>query len=194
MVMSDGEILQAIEDGAIVITDFDESRLNTASYDIRLAENFYRMNPKWRGLELNLREISAAALYECRYQTYRDTLRIQPGEYILGHSAEVCGGTVSKCGTYAVTTEMKGTSTAARAGISTHPGAGWGDVGFLSPWTMEISNETPHVLEIPIGSILAQIVFHKIAVPVTKTYDKIGNYHHEEWNPEMMLPKRIKVR
>lgn len=40
MYLSDRDIRKALQDGSITISDFDESRLQPASYDIRLGDKF----------------------------------------------------------------------------------------------------------------------------------------------------------
>jgi dCTP deaminase len=104
-----------------------------------------------------------------------------------------------------VTTHLQATSTAARVGISICQCAGWGDVGFVSPWTFEIQNHAPRAIFLPVGVVLAQVCFHEVEPILDGTsYEKAGSYQtasaddvkaaRASWRPEMMLPKKMKVR
>jgi dCTP deaminase len=150
------------------------------------------------------------------------------GERVLARSREIAGGcqiapTVSKarcgctpmpgsvpqrCKNYhgpavAVTTSLHATSTAARIGIHVCACAGWGDVGFLSPWIYELQNMAPRALWIPVGAVLAQVSFHKVSPILDGTsYEQIGSYQAKQdvettlqtWRLKDGLPKFLKVR
>lgn len=139
------------------------------------------------------------------------------GERVLAHSREIAGGRlvevreieqvgahrVPRIRRHAVTTEIHATSTAARIGLSVCQCAGWGDVGYLAPWTLELHNHSPRSLWIPVGAVLAQVSFDEVEPILEGTsYEVKGSYQQEAdprailaaWKPEMMLPKRLKVR
>lgn len=148
---------------------------------------------------------------------------LNPGERILGHTREVVGGIQTKCrscggsgdqlaaaeyaheecpyckgnGTVAVTTQLHATSTLARIGLSVCQCAGWGDVSYIKNWTLEITNHSPRSLFLPVGAVVGQVSFNQVTPVIDgTTYDLTGNYQYgkEEFKPEMMLPKKLKVR
>lgn len=72
--------------------------------------------------------------------------------------------------------------------------AGWGDVGFVSVWTMEITNNSTHyMIPLVVGRRIAQIVFFETEGIVSKNYD--GKYQStpitsiDQWDHTIMLPK-----
>lgn len=132
-------------------------------------------------------------------------LAVGPGQRILCHSQEVAGGRVAgvklddalgMTKMVAVTTSLQATSTAARLGLSVCDDAGWGDVGFISRWTFELTNRSMYPIVLPVGARLAQLSFHEVKPPIEGTdYDDVGQYMDadREWTPEDMLPKKMKV-
>ena len=79
---------------------------------------------------------------------------IKPGETILAHTNEFIGGRGS------VTTMMKARSSLGRNFIEVCKCAGWGDVGFINRWTMEITNNSRfYSIPLVVGRRIAQIVF-----------------------------------
>lgn len=217
--LSREKIKDQFEKGRIVIDPFDEANLNSASYDVRLGPHFFREQTKpgessffnpfdendvthywgesefavnagdWMLTNRHLENISAA-----------DDLLIVigPGETILAHTIEFIGG--RSIGNSAVTSEMRARSSVGRVGITVCKCAGWGDVGFINRWTMEITNlMKDSSIILPVGMRIAQIVFFQVAfVPTEDTYAvKGGKYQtgddlselQEKWRPTNMLPR-----
>ena len=86
-----------------------------------------------------------------------------------------------------MTSEMRAKSTTGRYSLSVCKCAGLGDVGYVSRWTMEITNHSDyHPVVIDIGEPIAQILFHEVE-GVIEHYN--GRYGQGEWSPEDMLPK-----
>lgn len=219
--LSRGEILRHRREGNIVINPFFAELLNrpvkgqpgTASYDARLGPWFYRQQHE-RGSSrifnpFDLDEVRAfwgkpqyatrAAMWmhrmgrQLRGISENDLIIVvEPGETILAHTIEFIGG--RRC----VTTEMRARSTMGRVGITVCKCAGWGDVGFLNRWTMEITNVLEnHAIPLPVGLRIAQIAFYQVD-PLEESYaGEGGNYQHTDdveelmrsWTPEMMLPR-----
>lgn len=153
---------------------------------------------------------------------------LSPGERVLARSREIAGGRQAWCvaceGTgdfraqgqaredcpvcrreplIAVTTQLHATSTAARIGWQSCGCAGWGDVGFLSPWVFEVTNMSPRALWLPVGSVIAQVSFDRVEPIISGTsYEVAGTYQRsadpvellKTWTLKDGLPKRLKVR
>lgn len=122
---------------------------------------------------------------------------LKPGETILGHTNEFIGGRKS------VTTMMKARSSLRRNHISCCQCAGWGDVGYVNRWTMEITNNSRfYSIPLVVGRRIAQIVFFDTDGTLDTTYERTGKYQttsdvHElisSWTPYMCLPKMYKDR
>lgn len=113
---------------------------------------------------------------------------LQPHEFILAHTNEFIGGKNH------ITTMMKARSSIGRSNITICRCAGFGDIGFVSRWTMEITNNNDIPIFIPLNARIGQIVFFYTGTPDT-TYK--GKYQKGDtieeivsnWNSDMMLPK-----
>jgi dCTP deaminase len=206
--LSDREILKAKKLGNIVITPYRKSHLKTSSYDVSLGEWFYRQQRHdlpyyipWN--ESHVRQIWGEPQQAQKAETILGTklplgikagdrvIVLHPRELILAHTIEFIGG---KNG---ITTMMKARSSMGRNGISVCKCAGWGDVGYINRWTMEIENSLSYPVVLPVGARVAQITFFPVGETLQETYDKDGKYQTEEkleklvktWKPEAMLPK-----
>jgi dCTP deaminase len=225
--LSNSQILRHMESGNIIISPFNEKHLNNVSYDLTLGGHaaFYRSPKEIEGYptpaqvfnkkreieggggDLNLQDLKdlgywtpfsddPAARYKLIDFTKTGYLALGSGQRILGHSQEFAGGR------NVVTTSLQATSTAGRLGITVCMCAGWGDVGYFGRWTLEISNESPYPIVLPVGARIAQLCFHEVAKPTLGTsYEKKGSYQssadidelEKSWKPEHMLPKKMKV-
>ena len=76
--------------------------------------------------------------------------------------------------------------------------AGWGDVGYINRWTMEITNNSQHYnIPLVVGRRVAQIIFFETGPILAADYVKNGKYQSEvsvaslkkSWKPGMMLPR-----
>jgi deoxycytidine triphosphate deaminase len=83
-------------------------------------------------------------------------------------------------------------------GLMTLNCAGWGDVGYTTRWTFEITNVSQHYrVPLLVNSRIAQIVFLKTGRIQKKDYTKNGAYQTsdnmveviDKWHPSSMLPK-----
>ncbi len=105
----------------ITIEPFDPKHLNPNSYNLTLDDYL-------------LKHVGDTMFFN--YATQWDRVSFDepliPGEFYLARTAEIAGSTV-------FAPMLEGRSTAARHGITVHLSAGFGDVGFLDRWTLEIS-------------------------------------------------------
>lgn len=186
--LSNWRIKMEMKNGNIVIDPFIAEHLGTNSYDVRLGEWLVRQNPVYFSslnagvVEYNSRR-GAKMMWQEPERIRKDGLIINPGETVLAHTEEVIGG--QNC----ITTEMRAKSTVARFGVSVCKCAGLGDVGFISRWTMEMTNHGYRPVSFQVGDRISQILFHNTG-QVTSSYGKLtGRYGQGVWTPEDMLPK-----
>ena len=225
-VLSDVEIMAEMQKDNIVISPFDQKSLSNCSYDVKLGNWIYRnspmglmnsgfMNPWDRGDVEAFWGKPICLDDDLLNKAYRGTIPIEdrdnvpignlvllPGETVLAHTEEFIGGMRG------VTTMMKCRSSLGRCCVAVCKCAGWGDIGYVNRWTMEItnlSNTTKIVL--PAGARIAQIVFmytgethRQYQGKYQSKIDCWGPAHAEEvvqrlrdqWSPESMLPKLYK--
>lgn len=217
-VLSDKAVLEEMERGNIVITPFSRAHLATSSYDVTLGEYYYKeQDPKVNRRVYNpfdpeevrrvwgQRPEKAQPILEAlpdpgdRKNIPIDArvILLGPGETILGHTQEFIGGR------NIITTMMKARSSFGRSFIEVCKCAGWGDVGYINRWTMEITNNSRYYTHpLVVGARLAQIVFFYTGEILKKDYTEgeFTKYQttknidelQRDWAPIMMLPKLYK--
>lgn len=119
-------------------------------------------------------------------------IMLRPGETILAHTNEFIGGKNH------ITTMMKARSSLGRSFIEVCKCAGWGDVGYINRWTMEITNNSKnYIIPLIVGRRIAQLIFFETGPIVGPDYSQTGKYNpgknlaelKKKWNPSMMLPQ-----
>lgn len=226
--LSNAKILSHYEEGNIVIDPFVRENLANSSFDVTLGSFFYRqavygkssmrldrhlqlynmydeadVRHMWEGPYEGESVESFSSKWNVRLQNISSDDRIiliYPHETILAHTNEYIGGKNN------VTTMMKARSSIGRNFIEVCKCAGWGDIGYVNRWTMEITNNNNNfAIPLVVGRRIAQIIFFETDATLPDE-DYIGQtdskYSHstnldelkKNWNPEAMLPKMWKDR
>lgn len=185
MALTKPTIKKMIESGSIIISDFVDYRLQGASYDVTLGENYYSVKPNQAGIGIHnpLSQESTERLWGKdnsdakqampfeklvkmfgseideeslnAYPPETKVILLQPGELILAHTVEFIGSNDPL-----ITPDMSAKSSTGRNGITVCKCAGWGDPGYFNRWTMEIQNEfTDRKIILTVGMEIAQIKF-----------------------------------
>ena len=219
MALSDKKILEEMEKGDIIITPFKRENLATSSYDMTLGEYFFvEQEPKYFQNTFNIYEkdeierVWGTKPHKARrakevFKSYKfefgnispndKVILLSPGETILAHTNEFIGGRNH------ITTMMKARSSLGRSFIEVCKCAGWGDVGYINRWTMEITNNSKHYyIPLVVGRRIAQLIFFETGPIIAKDYTGSGKYQSstdvektiKEWSPLSMLPKLYKDR
>ncbi len=214
MALSDRKILKSMREGSVVIDPFIRKNLSTSSYDVTLGEYFFtEQRPKRFENLYNIYDKKHVARVwgtkPQRAKTARETFKqhefnfagispndkvilLAPNETILAHTQEFIGGREH------ITTMMKARSSFGRNFIEVCKCAGWGDVGYVNRWTMEITNNSMHYyIPLVVGQRVAQIIFFETGPILKSDYTKSGKYQSitstsllkKSWNPGMMLPR-----
>lgn len=158
MILTDKEILQCIDDGAIVIEPFDRECLGTNSYDVHLG--------KWLAVYEN-RELDAKKHNKISYiEIGEEGFVLQPGTLYLGVTEEYTE-------THDTVPFLEGKSSVGRLGIDIHATAGKGDVGFCNTWTLEISCVQP--VRVYAGMPVGQLIYFKVSGEIHHYYNKKPN-------------------
>lgn len=159
MLLSDSAILDAVSSGEIFISPFDPSQLGPNSYDLRLGSRLLRY-ATGDGV-LDPRRVNATE--ELRIPS--SGLRLEPGRLYLGETVETAGSSV-------FAPMVEGRSSYGRLGLDVHISAGFGDVGFIGVWTLELRVVEPFIIY-PFERI-CQIYFHRVEGKVLNPYQ--GKY------------------
>ena len=173
-------IQKEFDKGNIVIDPFTASQLNPNSYDIRLGDWFILTKEIHHPIDL---EVSDNDIWQDPiHLKYNTQFILEPGQCILAHTHECIGS-------YKHATLLKARSTFGRLFIDVCPSAGFGDIGYINRWTLEIKNNSTNYYILKPGMRIGQIAFNEIKGQ-GKSY--IGSYLQHldrSWKPEDMLPK-----
>jgi len=220
-VYSNIQIRQALKDGHIVCTPFNDKHVSHASLDVTLGHYFYRVE---RTNERNIynpfdRE-DVERYFDGPYEAMphgqwcklngvsplknipldHPVIALKPGERILAHTHEFFG--IKPPGAY----EVKSRSSWGRNGVAVCFDAGWVDPGYINRLTLEIFNlNQRETILLPVGERIAQAVFLETG-EVEGNYGKgrddafSGKYQSgtdlntiiATWSPSQMLPKAYK--
>ena len=181
--LSDSEVKGQMEEGNILIDPYFNSQLNSNSYDVRLGEWFFRQKQYYAGRPtIRYGTADAMKLMWDEPIQANELIVVRARETILCHTEEFIGGM------NIITTEMKAKSTTGRHCLSVCKCAGLGDVGYVSRWTMEMTNDSDFDVSIEVGERIAQITFHNVGLTESQYAGRYGKTR-EEWTPYDMLPK-----
>lgn len=163
MILTDLQILEAVEKGDIVVEPWDADKLGTNSYDVHLSKHMAVYNSR----ELDARKHNEVTHFNIGEEGYV----LQPGTLYLG-------ATVEYTETHNAVPFLEGKSSIGRLGIDIHATAGKGDVGFCNTWTLEISCVQP--VRIYAGMPIGQLIYFKIDGDIRNYYNKKSNAKYNE--------------
>ena len=155
MILSDREILAAIDKREIVIEPYDRSCLGTNSYDVHLGKTL----ATYKDAVLDARAHNEIAYHEIP----EEGLVLYPNRLYLGVTHEYTE-------THATVPFLEGKSSVGRLGIDIHATAGKGDVGFCNHWTLEISVSMP--VRVYAGMPIGQLIYFQVEGDIENYYNK----------------------
>lgn len=158
MILTDGQILESIKDGDIVIEPFRAECLGTNSYDVHLG--------KWLAT-YETHELDARKHNKIQY------LEIGPEGFVLMPGTLYLGVTEEYTETHNAVPFLEGKSSVGRLGIDIHATAGKGDVGFCNTWTLEISCVQP--VRVYAGMPIGQLIYFKVDGEIHNYYNRKTN-------------------
>ena len=158
MILSDTEILAAIDNGEIVIVPYRREHLGTNSYDVHLGEWLATYDDE---------------VLDARSHNRITTFRIPEEGYVLHPQSFYLGVTLEYTESHRCVPFLEGKSSIGRLGIDIHATAGKGDVGFCNHWTLEISVKQP--IRVYAGMPIGQLIYFVTAGEVTVPYNIKGS-------------------
>lgn len=172
MFLSDIDIRKAVEAWEITLSDFDETRVQPASYDILLGEKFLvfdsHSTPFIDPVKKILPEYREIIISE------GESFTLHPGVSILWISKDYFGS--SK---YLI--QLSGKSSLARIGLIVHNTAGLINPGHYLNIAFELCNLNSVPIVLRPGMEIAQLIFADISTPPEHGYEKKGRYASENW-------------
>jgi dCTP deaminase len=168
-IMSDAEILEAMEKGEIAIEPFDKSFLGPDSVDIRMGSELLLSKNVGRTLDpMKKDEVS-----------YFEKVSLKKNEpFMLGHHQFVLANTLEKISlSQNIAAQIEGRSSIGRFGIVIHMTAGIIHAGFgskkPSTLTLEVYSVNPNPVLLHPGMKIAQLSFFHLGRKALKGYDSM---------------------
>lgn len=160
-VLSDRDILAAIQAEQIIVTPFDREAIGPNSLDVHLAP-LLRI---YADYETPL---------DCRKPRATIDLKIPEEGHVLKPNELYLGSTVEYTESRAHVPIINGCSSLGRLGLNIHATAGTGDLGFKGCWTLELSVIRP--LRVYPGQRIGQILWLTASSPPLKSYnERVGS-------------------
>jgi len=165
--LTGARIEEEVQNRRIVIDDYSPLRLNPNSYNLRIADTLIVYK---KHLFKPLDAHSKILPEDCK------TIPIPEDGLVLKPNRLYIGSTIEKAGSDFYIPMLNGRSSTGRLGMSIHITAGFGDIGFKSTWTLEITVVEP--LRIYPNDEVCQICFFTPAGDIKYKYK--GRYAHQE--------------
>jgi dCTP deaminase len=161
-VLSDGTILQLVQDGRIRIDPWDPNLVQPASVDLRLGDSF-RVFHNHRASAIDLRR-PPENLTEEVVVPGDESFVIHPGEFCLGRTLEWVELPAD------IVARIEGKSSLGRLGLIVHATAGFCDPGWKGTLTLELNNLTRVPIKLYPGLLIAQLSFMSLDKPALRPY------------------------
>lgn len=145
MILSGLEIRKEIDKGTILISPFDEKRLNPNSYNLRLSNELL---------------VYEAEILDMKTENACRRILIPESGYVLQPGVLYLGQTEEFTETKNFVPMLEGRSSVGRLGLMIHVTAGFGDVGFCGFWTLEMQCVKP--VRIYPGVEICQIYYYTL--------------------------------
>jgi dCTP deaminase len=173
MYLSDKDIRIAITTSDITISEFDESRLQPASYDIRLGDKF-----------LIVKDYSVANIDPVNHilPEYEEIVVAREEWFVLRPGVTVLWTSVEKFGSEKYLIQLSGKSSLARLGLIVHNTAWLINPGHYLNITFELANMNSIPIILRPGMDIAQLLFAQMTSPPEQDYREIGRYGEGEEN------------
>ena len=173
MLLSDGELREAITNGNLIVTPFDVASddIQPASIDLSLDSiiQVQRRGPV-SGLTLHPNDINVSEHLDLYAEEVIDlsqgqTWEFAPGRFVIGQTLETVGLPWDMAG------RVEGRSRLARLGIGVHITAPKIDPGFHNKITLEIFNLGPWTISLSAGMKICTLLVERLGRPAQTGYD-----------------------
>ncbi|MFA6432771.1 MAG: dCTP deaminase [Candidatus Paceibacterota bacterium] len=172
MYLSDGDIKKAIKAGEIIIRDFDEARLQPASYDILLGNKF---------LITTSESTMAIDPVKKIFPETKEIIIPDTGLFVLHPGVSILGTSVDHFGSDKYLIHLSGKSSLARLGLIIHNTAGIINPGHFLNITFELCNLNRLPIVLRPQMRIGQILFSQLTNIPEKDYKSTGRYHGRDW-------------
>jgi dCTP deaminase len=177
VILSDRDILQALEAGRIGIEPFDADGVQPSSVDLRV-DRYFRTFHNARYAYIDVKK-PMEDLTEMVEASDEGPFILHPGEFVLGSTYEqvrLADDLVAR---------LEGKSSLGRLGLLIHSTAGYVDPGFEGHLTLELSNVATLPITIYPGMKIGQISFFELSSPAQSPYGsaRLGSKYQGQRGP-----------
>ena len=175
--LSDRDILAALDAGRIALDPFDSALVQPSSVDVRL-HRFFRLfeNHKYSHIDPAEDQPELTRLVEV---DVGDAFVLHPGEFVLASTVEqvTLGSDIAA--------RVEGKSSLGRLGLLTHATAGFVDPGFTGHVTLELSNVATLPIKLWPGMKIGQLCFFQLSSPAEFPYGsgELGSHYQGQRGP-----------
>ncbi|PIP19092.1 dCTP deaminase [bacterium (Candidatus Torokbacteria) CG_4_10_14_0_2_um_filter_35_8] len=170
MFLSDIDIKKAVENRDIIIRDFDVKRLQPASYDILLGNEFIITDSCFTHTIDPARKIMAKTR----------KIIVQDNEmFVLHPRISILGSSWDFFGSNKYLIQISGKSSLARAGLIVHNTAGIVNPGHFLNITLELCNLNCVPIILRPKMEIAQLLFSQLSSFPERLYEKNGKYNYK---------------
>ncbi|MHA1978073.1 MAG: dCTP deaminase [Candidatus Hodarchaeales archaeon] len=172
MILSYNQILEALQEGKIIIDRIAEDAIGPCSIDLTLSDSFTVFKT---GKLFSPKDREAVKAHSELVKTEGEPFTLSPGQFVLGQTQEKIAISKDLAGT------LEGRSSVARLGIVVHaaglvnPGTGLNKPTRL---TLEIFCQLNNPVQLLPGMGIMQILFHQLSSPVRTGYDERSVSHY----------------
>lgn len=172
MYLSDRDIRSAIEKWDITLSNFEEKRLQAASYDILLGNKFMVLDTHSTPFIDPVKKI---------LPKYNEVILSEGETFILHPGVSILWTSVDYFGSEKYLIELSGKSSLARIGLIVHNTAGLINPGHYLNITLELCNLNSVPIVLHPNMEIAQLLFAPISSIPEKMYHQNGRYAKDNW-------------
>ncbi|WP_353065534.1 dCTP deaminase [Arcanobacterium hippocoleae] len=162
MLLSDLDILHAVENSCITLDPWDQEMVQPSSVDVHL-DRYFRLfnNHRYDVIDPAVDQSDLTTLIEV---PANGSFVLHPGEFVLGSTFEQV--TLAND----IAARLEGKSSLGRLGLLTHSTAGFIDPGFSGHVTLELSNTATMPIKLYPGMKVGQLCFFQLSSPAGRPY------------------------
>jgi dCTP deaminase len=162
MLLSDRDIIAAVDAGRLVVDPWDADLVQPSSVDVRL-DRYFRVfnNSQYTHIDPSQQQDELTTLVEPKGE---DPFVLHPGEFVLGSTLEIVTLPDDLSG------RLEGKSSLGRLGLLTHSTAGFIDPGFTGHITLELSNVANLPITLWPGMKIGQLCLFRLSSTALNPY------------------------
>lgn len=162
MLLSDSDLLHAIDEGRLGLDPYEPTLVQPSSIDVRL-DRWFRVfnNSKYTHIDPSVQQDDLTTLIETKGE---EPFVLHPGEFVLASTLEAVTLPDDLAG------RLEGKSSLGRLGLLTHSTAGFIDPGFSGHVTLELSNVANLPITLWPGMKIGQLCIFRLSSPARHPY------------------------